>query len=70
MQHQRAADVHDPLMLCSRLEALIGSAAIEEEVTCITAEISRLDSSLQDHEATKLRFDAWPALTSVAVRSD
>lgn len=55
MQHQKAADVYDPLALCSRLEALIGSAAIEEDILRAAAGLAELESSLQDQDAHKLR---------------
>ncbi|KAK9798505.1 hypothetical protein WJX73_004428 [Symbiochloris irregularis] len=69
MQHQKAADVHDPLMLCSRLEALIGSAAIEEEIIRISADLARIEGGLQDHAATRQSLQEQRLQLAPAVRA-
>lgn len=55
MQHQKAFDVHDPMILSARLEALIGTSTLEEKIAETASKIVRLDAEMLQQDGMQQR---------------
>ena len=55
MQHQKAADVHEPLLLSHTLEQVIGTAGLEEQIAHASDQITHFEACVSEHICTAQR---------------